>query len=144
MDVVNVVLFVFVLVLVLVLLFWPLVPLFFSLICTRVAEDYEADQEIRHAVAGAPPRKLPENRRREEAECCSIFVYDTYTKERSAGEGEVGGGCAICLDEYADGERRATVAACNHRFHAVCIEAWVAEKKVNECSTCPLCRHDLV
>ncbi|KAH6819661.1 hypothetical protein C2S51_003264 [Perilla frutescens var. frutescens] len=64
-------------------------------------------------------------------------VSDTYSKESSAEE--VGGGCAICLCEYEDGDKRLTIAACNHRFHAVCIEAWF-EKMY----TCPLCRHNLV
>ncbi|KAL1561948.1 RING-type E3 ubiquitin transferase [Salvia divinorum] len=53
-------------------------------------------------------------------------------------EGE-DGGCAICLSEYAAGERRATVSGCSHRFHAVCIERWF---KLN--CTCPLCRQNLV
>ncbi|KAH6784988.1 hypothetical protein C2S52_009947 [Perilla frutescens var. hirtella] len=84
-------------------------------------------------IEAAPP---PENRRRKVD--CIILVYDTYKKERSAAGEEVDGGCAICLNEYTNGELRATVAPCNHRFHAFCIKAWVANN-----STCPLCRHDL-
>ncbi|KAL1561946.1 RING-H2 finger protein ATL80-like [Salvia divinorum] len=49
------------------------------------------------------------------------------------------GSCTICLDEYAAGERRATITDCSHRFHTVCLEKWI---KIN--STCPLCRHHLV
>ena len=41
--------------------------------------------------------------------------------------------CSICLGEIRfDAERR---TACNHIFHAVCLETWL-----NQNSTCPLCR----
>ncbi|XP_057780031.1 putative RING-H2 finger protein ATL69 [Salvia miltiorrhiza] len=63
------------------------------------------------------------------------MVFDTVT----GNEGADDGGCAICLSEYAAGERRATISECNHRFHALCIETWFQHK-----CTCPLCRHDLV
>lgn len=59
--------------------------------------------------------------------------FDTVSGESS------GGGCAICLREYVDGERRATISHCGHRFHGVCIETWMNEKY-----NCPICRHDLV
>ena len=44
--------------------------------------------------------------------------------------------CSICLGEIRfDAERR---TACNHIFHAVCLETWL-----NQNSTCPLCRAHL-
>ncbi|KAL8496902.1 hypothetical protein ACS0TY_020545 [Phlomoides rotata] len=46
-----------------------------------------------------------------------------------------GGGCAICLEEYKDGEKCAVVVTCNHRFHGGCIKAWLLGH-----DTCPLCR----
>lgn len=58
-----------------------------------------------------------------------------YTTEKSSSDG----GCVICLDEYGDGERLATIDACSHRFHALCIEAWLQKN-----NSCPLCRHVLV
>ncbi|KAL1561947.1 RING-H2 finger protein ATL80-like [Salvia divinorum] len=66
---------------------------------------------------------------------CAGLTFDTCTGKEEGGDG----GCAICLDEYAAGERRATMTECSHRFHAVCIEKWI---KIN--TTCPLCRHNLV
>lgn len=59
------------------------------------------------------------------------IVYSTYDRKNS-GEG---GGCAICLEEYKDGEACAAIAACNHRFHACCVEPWLIKN-----DTCPLCR----
>lgn len=69
------------------------------------------------------------------------MVYDTCT-QKSLKEELLGGGggyCVICLNEYADGERRATIVACNHRYHVQCIEEWINYKY-----DCPLCRSDLL
>ncbi|GJP37178.1 hypothetical protein CLOM_g21614 [Closterium sp. NIES-68] len=46
--------------------------------------------------------------------------------------------CAVCLGEYAAGERIKVVPACAHGFHADCIDLWLATK-----TTCPICRTDL-
>ncbi|KAL1557460.1 RING-type E3 ubiquitin transferase [Salvia divinorum] len=62
------------------------------------------------------------------------IVYDVCT-DKSSTEG----GCTICLEEYRDGERRATLDACSHRYHAACIERWLQGN-----DNCPLCRHHLV
>ncbi|KAH6832336.1 hypothetical protein C2S53_001744 [Perilla frutescens var. hirtella] len=67
-----------------------------------------------------------------------MILLEKYTKERSTEEAG-GGGCAICLDEYAIGQWRATIVHCNHRFHAPCIQSWL---DLN--FTCPLCRFNLV
>ncbi|KAI3461547.1 hypothetical protein Pfo_018210 [Paulownia fortunei] len=56
------------------------------------------------------------------------IVYDTYARKNS-------GGCAICLEEYKDGDTCAAIAACNHKFHACCVLPWLITNY-----TCPLCR----
>ena len=43
--------------------------------------------------------------------------------------------CAVCLSEFADGDKVRALPNCNHGFHADCIDAWFASH-----STCPLCR----
>ncbi|XP_031495382.1 RING-H2 finger protein ATL79-like [Nymphaea colorata] len=43
--------------------------------------------------------------------------------------------CAICLSEFADGERVRVLPSCRHGFHVKCIEAWLASH-----ASCPTCR----
>ncbi|MCD7466801.1 hypothetical protein HAX54_003831 [Datura stramonium] len=43
--------------------------------------------------------------------------------------------CAICLDGLVDAELCRSFPACNHMFHAQCIDPWLAKKP-----TCPTCR----
>ncbi|CAJ1877091.1 unnamed protein product [Sphenostylis stenocarpa] len=43
--------------------------------------------------------------------------------------------CAVCLSEFADGDKGRVLPNCNHAFHANCIDTWFASH-----STCPLCR----
>jgi hypothetical protein len=47
--------------------------------------------------------------------------------------------CAICLDDYEEGDRLRCIAPCQHVFHSKCIGKWLVERS----STCPLCKHDL-
>ncbi|GJN14525.1 hypothetical protein PR202_gb01364 [Eleusine coracana subsp. coracana] len=43
--------------------------------------------------------------------------------------------CAICLAEFARGDRVRLLPRCNHGFHARCIDRWLAARP-----TCPTCR----
>lgn len=52
--------------------------------------------------------------------------------------------CAVCIWVLKDGESVKILPNCNHKFHAECIDTWLAFK-----STCPNCRteaepHDLL
>ncbi|XP_026424752.1 RING-H2 finger protein ATL20-like isoform X2 [Papaver somniferum] len=44
--------------------------------------------------------------------------------------------CSICLQEYQPKETLKSLSACDHFFHADCIDVWL---HIN--STCPLCRN---
>ncbi|RCV28279.1 hypothetical protein SETIT_5G392900v2 [Setaria italica] len=43
--------------------------------------------------------------------------------------------CAICLTEFANGDRVRALPHCNHGFHVRCIDRWLAARQ-----TCPTCR----
>ncbi|KAM0934707.1 putative transcription factor C2H2 family [Dioscorea sansibarensis] len=47
----------------------------------------------------------------------------------------VGAECAICLNEFAEGDGVRVLPACNHGFHVKCIEGWLVSH-----SSCPTCR----
>lgn len=50
-----------------------------------------------------------------------------------------GGGCAICLREFQEGEWVRLLPDCSHIFHVSCTDAWF-----QTCSTCPLCQSEVV
>ncbi|KAJ9146650.1 hypothetical protein P3X46_028887 [Hevea brasiliensis] len=43
--------------------------------------------------------------------------------------------CAICLEEFEDGEPCWVLTKCKHVYHAFCINQWLAKDR-----HCPLCR----
>ncbi|XP_070029973.1 RING-H2 finger protein ATL56-like [Nicotiana sylvestris] len=50
-------------------------------------------------------------------------------------KGQANSTCTICLDILCDAELCRSFPACNHVFHAQCIDPWLAKKP-----TCPTCR----
>ncbi|KAL5221520.1 hypothetical protein ABZP36_026233 [Zizania latifolia] len=43
--------------------------------------------------------------------------------------------CSICLSEYTDGEMLRVMPDCRHRFHVMCLDAWLRRS-----ASCPVCR----
>ncbi|PSS00367.1 RING-H2 finger protein [Actinidia chinensis var. chinensis] len=66
------------------------------------------------------------------------FTYDSAAAAAS-GKGKLGGDCAICLAEYADGDEIRVLPQCGHGFHVACIDMWLGSH-----SSCPSCRQILV
>ncbi|KAE8781618.1 RING-H2 finger protein ATL80-like [Hordeum vulgare] len=46
--------------------------------------------------------------------------------------------CAVCLSEFAPGERLKVLPACSHAFHIDCIDTWLHHNV-----SCPLCRTEV-
>jgi E3 ubiquitin-protein ligase ATL10/75/76/77/78 len=59
------------------------------------------------------------------------LVYSPEVELAGCGASE----CAICLTEFALGERVRALPHCNHGFHVKCIDRWLAARQ-----TCPTCR----
>jgi E3 ubiquitin-protein ligase ATL10/75/76/77/78 len=59
------------------------------------------------------------------------LVYSPEVELAGCGASE----CAICLTEFANGERVRALPHCNHGFHVRCIDRWLAARQ-----TCPTCR----
>lgn len=107
---------------------------------SRSGGEDDADAEGASSVASSPPAS-PKARDRREVELAitamPIFVHSSS----SSGGGATGGGgpaaaeCAICIAEFADGDKGRLLPRCGHRFHARCVDTWFRFH-----TTCPLCR----
>ncbi|KAM0874325.1 hypothetical protein ACQ4PT_037487 [Festuca glaucescens] len=74
------------------------------------------------------------SRRGLDASAMSALPVTAYRKE-SASTGGAGADCAVCLSEFADGEKVRELPNCGHMFHVECVDAWLRTR-----TTCPLCR----
>ncbi|XP_059656363.1 E3 ubiquitin-protein ligase ATL4-like [Cornus florida] len=45
--------------------------------------------------------------------------------------------CAVCLENFKEGDQCRFLPNCNHSFHAQCIDSWLLKTAV-----CPICRTD--
>lgn len=66
------------------------------------------------------------------------FPSFLYSQVKGLKIGKGGVECAICLNEFDDGEELRLMPGCSHAFHAPCIDVWLSSR-----STCPVCRDNL-
>ncbi|KAJ6837025.1 uncharacterized protein M6B38_323740 [Iris pallida] len=66
----------------------------------------------------------------------SVEVFSDADADAGGGGGaELEAECAVCLNEFGEGEKVRVLPRCGHRFHVCCIDMWFCSH-----STCPLCR----
>ncbi len=71
----------------------------------------------------------------EEEEDLSGSESEESLSDGGSGDADV---CAVCIEEYADGDGLRELP-CGHRFHAACIDEWLTKQQ----ATCPLCKLDV-
>ncbi|GLT43318.1 hypothetical protein SLA2020_172780 [Shorea laevis] len=62
-----------------------------------------------------------------------VVTYDHENMQNRSGP--CSSTCAICLDDFKDGDNCAVIHPCQHMYHRGCIETWL---KLNQ--HCPYCR----
>uniref|UniRef100_A0ACD5TEP6 Uncharacterized protein n=1 Tax=Avena sativa TaxID=4498 RepID=A0ACD5TEP6_AVESA len=58
-----------------------------------------------------------------------------FSRAAAAAAGSTETACSICLCEYRDGEMQRLMPECRHRFHLMCLDAWLRRS-----ASCPVCR----
>ncbi|XP_008809337.2 RING-H2 finger protein ATL74-like [Phoenix dactylifera] len=98
--------------------------------CTRRA--------LTEPVGWVAHRRMNAGLRREDVIALPVATYIAPPPPSSGSPAPPPPGCAICLSDFANGEKIRVLPACSHRFHVGCIDTWL----LSRCS-CPTCRHRL-
>ncbi|OAY45470.1 probable E3 ubiquitin-protein ligase RHY1A [Manihot esculenta] len=96
---------------------------------TSQTERFQLVQEI---YKKKPPGLTPE-----ELASLPIELFSSLEKGFES-ENLVSWDCSICLESFKEGDKLIHLA-CEHRFHAACLNPWV-----RTCGDCPYCRRDIV
>ncbi|KAK7257212.1 hypothetical protein RIF29_31016 [Crotalaria pallida] len=65
-----------------------------------------------------------------------VIRYGSQGIMTSSSSSSCGSDCAICLEDFKDGEECLIFPICDHFFHLICIHRWLENKL-----TCPICRY---
>ncbi|KAM1148806.1 hypothetical protein EV2_030273 [Malus domestica] len=83
-----------------------------------------------HGLIDLPPR--PAANRTPSQQASIVFTRGTTGTSTNAATDE----CVICLDGFVDGQVCRLLSNCQHSFHKLCIDQWLATGK----PYCPVCR----
>jgi hypothetical protein len=68
----------------------------------------------------------------------TVDEIDTACTLRAATGRDENEACAVCQENYTEGQAVRTINHCSHSFHRNCIDPWF-ERNVH----CPVCRYDI-
>ncbi|KAF6151019.1 hypothetical protein GIB67_016497 [Kingdonia uniflora] len=111
----------------------------FFTICTRRTQSHQVSVGGITPLAIWQPEGAAEGRVGLEPSLIEIFPTFLYSVVRVLNMGNGVQECAVCLNHFEDDEIVRVLPRCDHGFHLVCIDAWLASH-----DTCPVCRDNLV
>lgn len=94
-----------------------------------------AHARVRSEPAGGPPKQPHQGISTAVLASLPVVIHCGSPASEGATEGSHSECCAVCLDDYADGDAILYMSPCAHAFHAACLVDWLAER-----TTCPVCR----
>ncbi|KAM0887009.1 hypothetical protein ACQ4PT_029335 [Festuca glaucescens] len=92
-----------------------------------VAEDDSPGSSSRGGAGAAPVGLDPA--------VIASYPKAPFSRAAAAAAGSTETACSICLCEYRDGEMQRAMPDCRHRFHLMCLDAWLRRS-----ASCPVCR----
>ena len=100
-------------------------------ILRHLGEGREGSRWHRRALERLPPRIVYGSNNEVKSSSCSSGE-DSKDYDHDNGNDE----CAICLENFEEGDSCRGFPVCNHIFHSICIGNWLRKNP-----TCPLCRN---
>ena len=83
--------------------------------------------------------ELKEQKEVDDSRRLAALPTTVFVSSSSATEEAEKAECALCLSEYQDGESLRHLP-CGHRYHLLCIDAWLLDRQRMKTRTCPLCK----
>ncbi|XWS66274.1 hypothetical protein CRYUN_Cryun05aG0185400 [Craigia yunnanensis] len=95
----------------------------------RPSQDIESGQAS-NPVADQTMQRQPSQKQQAEASKPIMVLYKNEQETESNCTD-----CAICLEEFREGDSCRIISKCRHLYHQLCIDQWLVKDR-----HCPLCR----